>query len=530
MNIISPAFSLQIYNPDTTSWVELVDYVMANSLKIDKAINARSICTFQIVDKDGVLDRIKIGAPIWIDDGAVTYFSGGVDDVEELPQNPAAFVTDERFFNVSCTDNSTILDRHYITATYENLSSGEIVRRILDSLPAGDGLLTGYVEEGPTLTKVVLPTMTVAAALNELAQESGMKWFVDATFNMHWFAKSSVHASWDLTLATQTNMLFEGLSIRRTLTQYRNCQEVRGKTKADEAFSWYPVLDSSGIPGSDTLVTEWDLGKPIADIEGVYIDDKADGIGIKWFVAPDNSAAAFTFTVGGRMLRLNAKYTTADGVELTAAKIAPKAGQYLRVYFKSQTEVRAVAYRTEKWCEERGVAVQDTLEEMALIKGGSGEYWNIEMADTFGTVEECSKRANALLEEFGVIPTTIRYRSCNWGDLEPGQWQYLSLGGFTNKPVVVRTMLLSEENGKMVAEIEAVGSEQPNYLQFWRMMADSRTPAAQARYAMRAAEIAVRTLVMNETLEVTDSISGSTYTPVKTWGTMELGAEGEFYA
>lgn len=107
-----------------------------NSLEIGDEINARSTCRFQLLDKTGAYHPPN-GATVEIyDNDANLIFGGFVKEPDEsVPMGTSAL-----FVNVDCVDNQAICDWRLVADSFDNLTTGAIVKDIIDTTLAEEGV------------------------------------------------------------------------------------------------------------------------------------------------------------------------------------------------------------------------------------------------------------------------------------------------------------------------------------------------------------------------------------------------------
>jgi hypothetical protein len=544
---ITANFKIEIYDGSTSVWTDYAGYTLAGSLNIDHGVNDRSICSFELFDDDGAMTMPAVGQRVRITDGSYSYFGGLLESVEYRALRPGG--EPEFKVVVKATDWTALLDRFYVTETYENMTLGAIVNDVINKMNSLDKLDTTNVAAGPMLTKVVFPTLKGQECLDELMRETGYKYWVTYDKKLYVQDRYSVHASWDLTDATAKDRTVGVPIVKRDKTQYRNVQEIKGATTTDDADSFYPAATTAGMAtyyAGDKFYTpsviatniseiSWDLGRPVTSISRVYVKDGPMNTGADYGdvyvcgTGGGNATSPFRYTEGSRFLALNESWKV-DGTTIYWWELFP-AGQtrYVMVYGKFKSEAAAIARKDAAWCAANGEPQVDTIEQMAEREGGSGIYHQIETNERLTTAEQCQYRANALLKSFGVLPTVVEYTSDNWGDLTVGQYQHVGIYGL-DKDCAVKSIKISDIAGKWLrAQVQLVGSEKQSYGQFVRMVASGKTPGITSTYAIRATEVATEFIYPPaEDLTVTESITVSEVDTGGKWGDYPIGEGAEW--
>lgn len=128
-------------------------------------------------------------------------------------------------YEVDCVDNSFYLNRVLVAETYTSTTIDAII----------DDIITNYA---PTFTTtnvtapVAVETITfnrvsVTEALQKLAKLSNYSWYVDYTNDIHFFAKNTEPAPFNIT-DTSLNYIYDSLEIAEDISQLRNRVFVRG--------------------------------------------------------------------------------------------------------------------------------------------------------------------------------------------------------------------------------------------------------------------------------------------------------------
>lgn len=116
--------------------VDKTSLYVVNSLEIGDEINARSTCRFQLVDKTGVYHPPN-GATVEIYDNDATLIFGGF--VKEPDEN-VLWGTSALSVNVDCVDNQAICDWRLVAESYDNMTTGAIVKDMIDTTLAEEGV------------------------------------------------------------------------------------------------------------------------------------------------------------------------------------------------------------------------------------------------------------------------------------------------------------------------------------------------------------------------------------------------------
>lgn len=541
---VAASFAVELYDAPHSAWVDVTAWVKAGTLEIEKELNSRGTLSLELHDSPGspVALAPTESMRIRVKDDTYTHFGGTVDTaVKNYADNDTSCID----YAVAALDYSRLLSRFPVNNVYTDRYAGDIVKAIISKIPGAEAIDVTNVEQGPKIAKATFPNLTVQEAIDEIARVAMFKWYVDADKKVYFFEPraGALAATWNIdTAAINAGRFVEGApKVTRETAQYRNLQEVIGGTTVDDNYSYYPTRTQSGIAGTyepgktafADIVRKWSIGKPVNLVARVIICDSPtyneDSAAIPLKVASQPGAGAFYYKQGEPYLYLSEEWTDYAGVEQSIEQYAPRKGQYMWIKYKSQTSVSSRIEKTEEWCNSEGLAVEDTIYDMAQIEGGSGIYKAVEINDNLKTVKECYERARALMIQFGKVPTIVNYSSQNWSDLCPGKFQELELYGYTNKLCTCTKMSIRDIDGVILqADFELVGSESFSGLAYFKSIAGGQTARMQSYYQIRADEIVIEHIGFQETLEVSDAltIADVAYATAKAWGTARFNDGG----
>jgi hypothetical protein len=153
---------------------------------------------------------------------ATTLFDGFVHNAVRrhlVEGNLASYV-----YDLDAVDWNGLLDRRLVNQTYVEQTAGAIVRDIITTVLAADGILAGTIEDGPVIAKAVFPLLTASEALRDLSDLTGYQWRVDEYKTLHFFNTSTFPAPFAI---DATNAKFLHIARDRSLDQYANRVYVR---------------------------------------------------------------------------------------------------------------------------------------------------------------------------------------------------------------------------------------------------------------------------------------------------------------
>lgn len=213
-----------------------------------------------------------VGNTITVLDGATKIFAGSIVRITKKPKG--AFSVD---YEVECADYTFDLRRINVVESYTGMQADEIIDDLLANY------MPGFTATNVTSTKEIASIkfdhISVADALEKLAQMIGYSWYVDYDKDIHFFALNEEPAPFGLS-DNSGNYIFNSLVLTDDISQVRNLVRVRGGTivgdsrteklsgdnvnkffKLANKFSSLPVVKVGGVDktvGEDYLSVEAD--------------------------------------------------------------------------------------------------------------------------------------------------------------------------------------------------------------------------------------------------------------------------------
>lgn len=197
---------------------------LAESLQYEDALNGRDRLTVRI---QGRLEDFtpQEGQAVLLADGATQLFGGFIQRVSVEQEGDSDFLA----YDVEAEDYSGLFDRHLVARVYENQTAGAIARDVLAQDLAGEGLSNTGIDDGPTITRLPANYITAAEVMNDLAELTGMAWWVTPAKVVQFHARDALIGP----AMTATN--YVRLRIVTDREEYRNRQYFRGGTDLTDA-------------------------------------------------------------------------------------------------------------------------------------------------------------------------------------------------------------------------------------------------------------------------------------------------------
>lgn len=173
-----------------------------------------------------------------------------------------------------------IADRRLVGEVYFNRTAGYIVDDIISKYLAGDGITAGTIDAGAVIPRAVFGYQTASDVLRNLADANGYIWFIDRDKALHFTERDAVAAPVDIDEATKGERSIRGLSLDRSLTQYRNRQLVQ--------YTELTSVRTESFAGDGQTKT-WALEFPVASKPTITVNGIAQTVGIAG-LDPEGSA------------------------------------------------------------------------------------------------------------------------------------------------------------------------------------------------------------------------------------------------
>ncbi len=164
-------------------------------------------------------------------DDAATVFKGVIISVEKSTEGHSI-----NYYRVECVDNMHFLGRVLVAESYTNTT----INTIIDDIVANYAptFTTSNVDADIPVESILFNRISVTDALAKLARMSNYSFYVDYANDIHFFAKNTEPAPFNIT-DTSANYIYESLSIRDDVSQLRNRVFIQGSEAEGEARTEY---------------------------------------------------------------------------------------------------------------------------------------------------------------------------------------------------------------------------------------------------------------------------------------------------
>lgn len=277
--------------------------VVFNSLRKTDTLNQEIDSLDFTVTKYGSLTYVPaIGHEVVVTNGATTLFGGVIMRINETVK--ASKIVE---YKITCNDYSQFLKRKLVTERYENMTVLAIITDIKTNY-ASD-FTVANVSTGPTIESISFNRLTVAECLQKLADAISYVWYVDYDQDIHFFAKNTELAPFDIT-DTSSNYIYNSLEIVEDLTQLKNSVLVQGgeSTSASARTETYT--------GNGTKV-EYPLANKFSEVPAVTVNSVAQTVGTEYL--DDDGSFDCMWNFNEKYLRFTSGNTPANGHAITIA-------------------------------------------------------------------------------------------------------------------------------------------------------------------------------------------------------------------
>jgi hypothetical protein len=372
--------------------LDVTDFVEAGTLRWENQINGRGQLTVRFGVLNNITDGIAVGGgspigllfaitapsgfipagPEWRpEDGAeifvledgVRRFGGNLIE----PEEEASPGSDLLFMNCTGIEYSAICDRRLVARAYTNQTLKAIVTDIVAQDMGDEGLDTSAVEDGPVIKKAVFNWESVTQAFNELAELTGMSWWIDQNKVLHFCERSSILGPPLNNLAIRNG----SLRVKKDRQNYRNHQVLRAGAGLTDPRTETFVGDGK----RQTFNVAYKMGtEPVVTVNGA------------------------AKTVGIRQVETGKDwYWNKNVTELSqdTAGTPLTAGDTLAVTYRGLFPIIISSQRGPEVAGRKA------------IEGGSGRYSRVEERSNIETIDAAIAATQAILDRYGTINTSI---------------------------------------------------------------------------------------------------------------------------
>jgi hypothetical protein len=440
------------------------EVILGTGWSIMDVLNARSSLSAEIISSPKI---ITSGESVVLMQDEAVIFSGVVLTVSKSEALPGQLI-----HSIKCVDNSALADRRLVFKGYVNISAGNIVRDLIQTVLSLEGVTPGIIDDGPMMTAVKFNYITATDALDLLKSQSGLNWRINNDKTLDFISRASDLAPFSLTNDVQHS----GFRHESDMEKYRNREYVRGGLgRTAIQVNWTPTPAPDGQ--SRTFFTRYPIAeKPVIEIN----------TGSGWVAVNPND-------IGVNGLDTGKKYYFSYGsteINQDTSESVLVAGNLMRLTYYG---LRRIFVLSEDPAQIAGRKTEEP--------GTSGVFERIDFDNSLVTQSAAIDFANSKLETFGKITDSVTYSTYIQG-LRAGQLQQITKPLFgIDEQFLIESITIRPDGNDLVYSVKALdGASIGGWEVFFKTLA-----RRQAEYVIAENEVLI--LLVNFTEGITFSES-----------------------
>ena len=358
--------------------------LIPDSVRYSDPLEARTNCSFTLVLPTSDITYAPVpGNPVYLANASSTFFGGQVENVNEEIIPFSSYTK----YNVSCVDYTQICDRRLCSKSYT--SSGydaDIIVDIITNFLNDEGITYNHVTTGITIPELNLNYISVTAALDEISRQTGRDWYIDASKDMHYFARSEKNAPIEI---NSTSDNWRKLGVKRSREKYRNTEYLQGVYNS--------VLTTEYFKG-DGYTQSFTLSYGVLSVPTIYVNATTKSVGIR----DVETGKDFLWSKESNI------------ITQPSTDVAIASTDYLRVAY---TGIFSVTARTQD---------DEEITARKAIEGGSGIYEVSDQGTKVYDGNAALKSANSYISKYGKMPDFVTFETDEDG-LRSGQLIWIEL-------------------------------------------------------------------------------------------------------
>lgn len=260
--------------------IEIIDQssiVRQGSVRIEDNINnQRNFAHFDIPASSGVVPEVNTSVRIVRND---TVFEGKIISVMSRAEGANII------YQCECADHSFEFDRAIVLERFRNITAQEIIQFIRDKY--AQSFTINNVNANVLIGSITFDRISPSQCLTRLANILNYYWYIDNDKDIHFFAKNTEQAPFELEDDNDT-FIFDSLQIRSDISQIRNRVLVRGgEIEGDERTE---IFDGDGEKDVFRLAYKY-ARRPV-----VKVDNVEKTVGIEFLDLEENFDCFWSFS------------------------------------------------------------------------------------------------------------------------------------------------------------------------------------------------------------------------------------------
>ena len=250
----------------THNATDITDKVSADGVSIsDERASTRDTLSFTLDKIPGGFTP-ELNAEIIVTLDGTRIFGGSILSFETSVQAPPTVT-----YDVECVDFTHQLDRKLVTERFIGDTADEIITFLRDTY--APTFTINNVDAQQTVARISFNRLTFSACLDKLAKLNNYIWYVDYNKDIHFFAKNSEAAPFNLT-DTSGSYIPSSLTVRSDLSQLRNLVEIIGGK--------VPIAARSTLHAGDGETTEFATNFEFSSKPTVTVDGDEQTVGTEY--------------------------------------------------------------------------------------------------------------------------------------------------------------------------------------------------------------------------------------------------------
>lgn len=258
------AIKIKINGEDKTSSINNVSVS-------DNLFSDTDECSFTYI-KFGDMTFVPEGyQEVEVYDGTTKIFGGRIIKIDREVERPGV----ERF-NVSCKDYVEDMDGYLAVEDYQEKTVEFIINDLVEKYLPGLGFTTNNVNCTIEINRILFDAKPISKCIDELAQYTNYQWYIDPDKDIHFFARGTEVAPFNLT-DDNGSYIFSSLRLTEDYSQIINSILVEGGTFEGETVKIdFKVLEND----IDEERKEFSTIEKFAKMPKVYVNDIEKTVGV----------------------------------------------------------------------------------------------------------------------------------------------------------------------------------------------------------------------------------------------------------
>jgi hypothetical protein len=275
-------------------------YIDRQSLRYNQVLTQQVDTADFIIKYIGDKNYIPVvGYDVKIIDNGVTIFGGLINTIEQVVEAYGI-----RKYICKCIDYTKLLDHKLVIGAYQNINIEDIIKDIIDDFCPGftynnvnckiEAKYIGFNYEQPS------------QCIKQLAELVNYDWYVDINKDVHFFAKKSMTAPFDLT--DTSGYIKDTVVIRKDTSKLRNSIIVRGAEYLADTLTF--TMEADGV--KNWFETNYQMAGVAVTVTGL-----ARTVGVDYINDADDYDCLYNFNE--KLIKFKTADKPSDGAQIKIA-------------------------------------------------------------------------------------------------------------------------------------------------------------------------------------------------------------------